>query len=175
MYLAEIRQKTTYKTHSARSVKDAVQAFAVSIAKNYPIALTLTIKQTRRIKNANGVFLKSLDEWDCEGIARRFTRKLNREVFGKRGAEKYGKALDYFVVMEGGRNGKNLHLHLAIGAIPNHVKLTDMEALVFNAKQHVAELDEQYKVDLATNSGWMEYITKEVGRGDSDNVLWQLA
>jgi hypothetical protein len=50
-----------------------------------------------------------------------------------------------------------------------------MEALVFNAKQHVAELDEQYKVDLATNSGWMEYITKEVGRGDSDNVLWQLA
>ena len=46
--------------------------------------------------------------------------------------------------------------------------------LVRNAKLKVAELDEQHKVDVV-DSGWMEYLTKELGMKDTDNVLWDLA
>ena len=38
----------------------------------------------------------------------------------------------------------------------------------------VENIDEQHKVALA-DSGWMQYITKECGKHDTDNVLWQLA
>jgi hypothetical protein len=37
----------------------------------------------------------------------------------------------------------------------------------------VEHVDEQHKTDLA-DSGWMEYICKELGRKDTDNVLWSL-
>jgi hypothetical protein len=45
---------------------------------------------------------------------------------------------------------------------------------VRDAKQRVSEIDEQYKVDLV-DSGWAEYITKELGKTDTDNVFWDLA
>ena len=42
-----------------------------------------------------------------------------------------------------------------------------------DAKQRVSEI-EQYKVDLV-DCGWAEYITKELGMTDTDNVFWDLA
>jgi hypothetical protein len=42
-----------------------------------------------------------------------------------------------------------------------------------NAKPRVQELDEQQKVDIV-EGGWMEYLTKELGMKDTDNVLWDL-
>ena len=94
-------------------------------------------------------------------------------MFGK-AAERYGKQLKYLIVVEGERSEKNLHLHLAIGDLPSHVKFNQVANLVKQAKSHVLEIDEQYKVDI-TDSGWMEYISKEFGAKDTDNVLWQLA
>ena len=43
-----------------------------------------------------------------------------------------------------------------------------------NAKLRVQELDKQHKVDIVDGS-WMEYLTKELGMKDTDNVLWNLA
>jgi len=54
-----------------------------------------------------------------------------------------------------------------------HVRI-QLRGLVRNAKLKVAELDEQHKVDIV-DSGWMEYLTKELGMKDTDNVLWDLA
>ena len=173
---AQIRHKSAIQAPLNPNIKVAVKDFAISIAHNYPVALTLTIKQTQRIKNANGVLVKKVNEQDCEWIAKRFTKKLNREVFGKRGAEKYGYALKYFVVVEGGGyTGKNLHLHMAIGNLPAHVNFEDMDALVSRAKQYVEGVDEQHVVAMATDCGWMDYITKEVSKSNSDAVLWRLA
>lgn len=171
--LADIRIKTAYNPKSKPTVKQAVRAMANGLHKQFPIALTLTLKQHMHVKNANGVFIAKLQRSDCDRIAKRFTQKLNREVFGKRAAERHGMALSYFVVVEGQRSSKNLHLHLAIGNLPKHVAFNQIDALVCEAKKHVCEIDEQHKVDLA-DSGWMEYITKEVGTHDTDNVLWQL-
>jgi hypothetical protein len=63
---------------------------------------------------------------------------------------------------------------MAIGGLPAYVKWNEVDTLVCNAKLSIKELDEQYKVDI-TDSGWMEYITKELGMNDTDNVLWDLA
>ena len=59
---ADLRHKTALQTPLSPNIKIAVKAFAMSIADNYPVALTLTIKQTQRIKNANGVFVKKVNE-----------------------------------------------------------------------------------------------------------------
>jgi len=54
------------------------------------------------------------------------------------------------------------------------VKFNEIDRLVRNAKLRVEELDEQHHVDIV-DSGWIEYLTKELGMKDTDNVLWDLA
>lgn len=172
---AQIRHNSAEPAPLNPNIKQAVKAYAISIAHTHPIALTLTLKQTQRIKNAHGVFVKKLNEQDCEKIAQRFKQKLNRQVFGKRGAEKFGKSLKYFAVVEGGgTTGKQLHLHMAIGDLPAHIKFEDIDALVCSAKQMVEGIDEQHKVAVAVDAGWMDYITKEISKSNSDAVLWRL-
>ena len=63
---------------------------------------------------------------------------------------------------------------MAIGQIPEHIRLNAINGLVKNAKAKVAGIDGQYKVDIV-DSGWMEYLTKELGKADTDNILWDLA
>jgi hypothetical protein len=46
--------------------------------------------------------------------------------------------------------------------------------MVKNAVDLVQELDTQHDVQIM-DSGWIDYITKELGRRDTDNVLWHLA
>jgi hypothetical protein len=76
--------------------------------------------------------------------------------------------------VEGERSNKNLHLHFAIGGFPSHVKFNQFGRLVTKAKLNVEFIDAEHKVKLS-DSGWIEYITKEVGTKDTDNVLWTLA
>lgn len=173
MNLQDIRNKTGYDPSAAPTQKAAARAWLHSLCADYPVALTLTLKQTVDIVNIRGSHKLNIKRDDCERIAKRFIQKLNRQAFGH-SAERHGKGLKYLVVVEGERSSKNLHLHLAIGAMPKHVKFNQIAKLVEQAKAQVAEIDEQYKVDI-TDSGWMEYISKELGAKDTDNVLWQLA
>ena len=172
MLLQQIRQKLAYNPNAVPSQKQATRTWLNSLNKQYPLALTLTLKQYVEVKNAKGVYYKQIDKEDVRQIATHFTHKLNKQVFGS-SAKRYGKGLKYFVVIEGERTHKNLHLHMAIGDLPTYVKWNEIDGLVRNAKLSVEGLDEQYKVDIV-DSGWMEYITKELGMRDTDNVLWDL-
>ncbi len=173
MKLSDIRQRVGYDAKKPPSVKDATRAMLCSRSAQYPYALTLTLKQNLAVSTAAGVTGRALRREDCIRIAKRFQQKLNRQVFGKRAAEVHGKGLRYLVVLEGERSNKHLHLHLAIGGMPRHVKPNLVPACVSAAKQLVAELDTQYKLDIA-DSGWLEYMSKEATRNDTDNVLWEL-
>jgi hypothetical protein len=106
-------------------------------------------------------------------VAERFIQKLNRQVFGRYAAEKGGKSLRFIPVVEGERSNKNLHLHFAIGGLPSHIRFNQFDGLVREAKQQVPQIDREHKVDVA-DSGWIQYITKEVGSKDTDAVLWHL-
>lgn len=173
MKLAQIRQRTAYSPTAIPNCKQQLRTWLNSLHTQYPVALTLTIKQSNIVQNANGTYIQKLDKDEVQRIAKHFTQKLNQQVFGS-SAKRYGKGLKYLAVIEGGRTGKNLHLHMAIGDLPNFVKLNQFDTLVRNAKFKVIELDEQHKVDVV-DSGWMQYITKELGKKDTDNVLWDLA
>ena len=174
MKLADIRIRTAYNPNALPTQKAATRTWLSGMSNEFPLALTLTLKQTVVETTVNGTYKRKLTRIDCERIAKRFTQKLNREVFGKRMADKFGHTLKYLPIVEGERSGKNLHLHFAIGNLPKHVKFNQFNALVSNAKLHVENIDAEHKVDIA-DSGWLEYITKEVGTKDTDNVLWTLA
>ena len=63
---------------------------------------------------------------------------------------------------------------MAIGEKPDYVKWNELDEMVRNAKRKINEIDEEHKVDIV-DSGWSEYITKELGMTDTDNVFWDLA
>lgn len=173
MNLQDIRQHLFYCETQTNTVKAATQAWLCRLSSQYPIALTLTLKQTIAYTTPKGAVRRKINRQDCEQIAQRFIQKLNQQVFGH-SAKRHGRKLKYLVVVEGERSKKNLHLHIAIGDFPSHVKLNQIDQLVTKAKLHVENIDEQHEVAIA-DSGWMEYITKECGKHDTDNVLWNLA
>ncbi len=172
--LAEIRKKMANGAECEPSQKQAVRTWLGGLHQDYPYALTLTIKPSVTEHTERGVYQRQIKRDDCDKIALRFQQKLNREVFGRRAADSYGHTLKYIAVVEGERSCKALHLHLAVGGLPAHIKPMQLQSLVSNARLQVRELNEQFEVNIA-DSGWLEYITKELGRRDTDNVLWQLA
>ena len=174
MNLQQIRQKLAYSPNALPTQKQATRTWLNSINKQYPIALTLTLKQNIEVKNANGMYYKRIDKDGVKRIAKHFTHKLNKQYFGCR-AKKYGEGLSYLIVIEGERTHKHLHLHMALGNFPAGTKWSEVNEKVCKAKLSVDGLDEQHKVDIAGDSGWMEYLTKELGMKDTDNVLWDLA
>ena len=173
MKLQEIRQRTAYSPNMSPTLKAATRTWLSGMSKDFPIALTLTLKQTIVESTDRGTYKRKLTRIDCERIAKRFIQKLDREVFGKRKAGRVGYTLKYLPVIEGERSNKNLHLHFAIGGLPSNVNFNQMDRLVTNAKLNIKHIDAEHKVDV-TDSGWIEYITKEVGTKDTDNVLWEL-
>ena len=173
MKLNDIRSRVGYVPNTQQTTKAATRLWLKTFANTHPLALTLTLKQSVRVQTPCGTYYRRLTRADVERTTHRFQQKLNRAVFGRRAAEKYGKTLSYLPVLEGECSGKNLHLHFAIGNLPPRFKFNQFDSLVRQAKQHVADIDLQHKVDIA-DSGWLEYITKETGSEHTDNVLWTL-
>lgn len=174
MNLSEIRRRMAYDPKALPTQKEAARLWAGAITKDYPVALTLTLKQVIKEITPKGIYYRQLTKADCEKAAERFICKLNEEVFGKNVVRRHGKGLKYLIVIEGERTGKNLHLHLKIGGFLAGFKYNQLDRHIKQAKTHVQNLEEQYKVDLC-DSGWVEYMCKELGRKDTDNVLWALA
>ena len=72
---------------------------------------------------------------------------------------------------EDGHGSKRIHLHAALGNFPTAFKLNTLPSLVEKASQQCFEIDYQHKEDIC-DSGWIEYITKEVGKYNTDKILW---
>lgn len=171
----DIRQRIAYDPKTAQNVRETTRTFLNSISKQYPIAITLTFKQSYAVHTNAGTHYKKLDIDAVKQSVKHFQHKMNQQVFGS-AAKRHGKHLSYIPVVEGVRTGKNLHVHMAVGNIPAHVMFNEIEALVNKAKLSVELLDKQHKVALAYDSGWLaEYLLKEVTANNTDNILWDLA
>ncbi len=173
MNIQQIRQRTAYNPCAKPTQKTATRNWLGGLAKDYPLSLTLTLNQFWEVRNERGVYLQKINRNECKRIAKQFTHSLNKQIFGN-SAKRHKLGLKYLVVMEGERSCKNLHLHMAIGNIPTHVKWNTFDSLVSTAKKRIVEIATEHKVDVV-DSGWVEYITKELGRTDTDNVFWELA
>ena len=139
-----------------------------------PVALTLTLKQHLSYMTNHGLLHVQLDKYLCAVIAERFIQKLNRQVFGRRQADKKAKSLSYLVVLEGGgrdsKRGKDFHLHLAMGGLPDGLDFWKLRPKVARAHSLVPELNQQIRTTPA-DEGWLLYLTKEIEFDDSATVL----
>jgi len=172
MNLKTIRQNLDCYDYRLPTQKQSARLWLTSKARDYQFAVTLTLKQHPKTFANNQQYYRWLINNNIKATAKRFQQKLNRAVFGN-AAKRNKKTLSYAIVIEGERSSKQLHLHMAIGNKPDHIKFNEFPKLVKKAASFCENIDEQKDVQIM-DSGWMEYITKEVGRYDTDNVLWEL-
>lgn len=170
--LDEIRQRTAY-AEQKQTEKDALRRFLLSKQADFSYAVTLTFKPYVKVENERGVHCRGLRIDDVKQTAKHFKNRLNRLTLGS-AAKRHGKSLNYCFVIEGERSNKHLHLHLAVGGEFQKITHKEFVSTVTNAAADCELLGEQLDVQVM-DSGWLEYITKEVGKHDTDNVLWELA
>ena len=171
--MMQTNRKLPFQTSRKTSTKDATRRWLASMANDYPLALTITLKPTYPVKTPCGTYYRKLTVADCERVARKFQQKLNRSYFGRRGADKHGHSLKYLPILEGAASNKGLHLHYGVGGLPKSARLRDFGSHVCAAMSLVPEINVQYDIKIA-DRGWFEYITKETGSTHTDNVLWSL-
>jgi hypothetical protein len=171
MDLQRIREITAYNPNARNTVKEALRTWLKGQMPYFQFAVTLTLKQSYKIRNNSGSYMRKLKREDCENIVKRFTQKLNTQAYGH-AAKRYGKGLRYFATVEGDRKNKRLHLHLAVGGFEQVPML--FPALVQNAIALVDLMDKEHVVKVM-DSDWFGYITKELDAHGTDNVLWNVA
>lgn len=170
MNLQEIRKKIAYLEHPKTDIPSASRLFVQGDLAG-TIAVTLTLKQSYEIKTPRGNYQQRLNHQECALIANRFKKKLNQMIFGN-AAKRFNRSLTYLFSIEGGSGGLNLHLHVAIGGFPAHIKFTEISELIKRASRKVSEINEQIDTQVC-DSGWSEYLVKKVGK-NSDAILWDL-
>ena len=170
MKLYDIRQIVTNSELDRVDCRSATRAYLLSMADDYQIAMTITIRQKWFDTNGKMKVTHFLNARDLPTISERLERKLNKLIW-KNGFARHRKSLKFFKVWEDGFGTKRIHLHYAIGNFPPNFKLNTLNALVEKASGECYEIDFEHKEDIC-DSGWLEYITKEVGKTDTDKVLW---
>lgn len=143
------------------------------------VAVTLTLKTTAKIRvkrftnygDDSYEFLEHLDEDKLHSRITYFTALLRHELFGNLAKHKNKQhwAQPLAIVATEGRNThKRTHFHLAIGNIPTE-KLGNIEATINRIWQRCDFAHKEVCVKHVTSgSGWLGYITKEVGYTDND-------
>ncbi|WP_246326945.1 hypothetical protein [Burkholderia guangdongensis] len=132
-------------------------------------AVTLTMKPYREIMTNKGLTTQRLTEIEAKENFRQFIRRLNAAVYGN-AAKRFGTSVYVIPVIEGIVTDKLLHYHCMMGNFRGGVD----EALIASAIR-AAWLQTDFgnfEVDIKplTSDGWIDYILKEVGIGDADNV-----
>jgi hypothetical protein len=148
-------------------------------SKYLQFAVTLTLKPSAliRIKRFQNYgddiyeFRDFLDEDKVRSTIRFFTAQLTKELYGNKAKHKnkqqWAKPL-IITTVEGRNTHKLTHLHLAMGNIPDthtdniaEYTQTAFERCDFANKQLCVR-------SISNGTGWLGYITKEVGYTDND-------
>lgn len=175
--LAQIRQRIA-ALPTVSPNKQALRDWLAASAPELQLGITLTLKQhtqrstTSSYLNPNSykVYVK-LDEIHAGKIADDFMLRLNSEVF-RTAAKRYGMSLYYVPMLEGRRKDERLHLHFGVGAVPKWLSAVDFYKAVGTAAKHTDWVDKQIDV-MPADQFLCSYLTKTVGRYDTDAVLWQ--
>ena len=170
MTLYEIRQIIQKSELNRPNCRTETRQFLVGLATNYQVALTLTLNQKWFDKCGQMRVEHYLSKDDIPYIYERFQHQLNKLVWKNR-YTRYGDKLQFIRAWENGNGSKRIHLHAALGNFPKDFKLNTLPKLIERAAKQCYEVDIQHKEDIC-DSGWIEYITKEVGKKDTDKILW---
>lgn len=170
MTLFEIRQIIQESELHRPNCRTETRQFLLGLETNYQVALTLTLKQKWFDKCGQMRVDHYLSKGDIPYIYERFQHQLNKLVWRNR-YTRFDDKLQFIRVWENGNGSKRIHLHAALGNFPKDFKLNTLPMLIERAASQCYEVDSQHKETIC-DSGWIEYITKEVGKKDTDKILW---
>lgn len=170
MNIFDIREKLKYLGLERSDCKIACREFLPILLDKHQVGITLTLKKSFYSMNGKQKVTFYSRDINSQALWNRFTHKLNKLVW-KSTYINHGRQLRQICVEEDGNGTKHRHLHGALGNFPKDFDYRTLPKLVKKASTECFEIDTQFKVDIA-DSGWVEYITKEVKRRDSDKVLW---
>jgi hypothetical protein len=170
MNLYDIRKIVSDAELDKLDCRSEIRAYLNSMHNQFQVAMTITLHDVWFGKNGLMKVKHPLVAEDLPKICERLESKLNKLVW-KNGFVRYDKSLNFFKVWEDGHGTKKPHLHYAVGNFPSDFKMNTLPGLVEKASGECFEIDLQHKEDIC-DSGWLEYITKEVGKKDTDKVLW---
>jgi len=181
--LKEIRQRLA-ALHQQQPIcrnknKVALRTWLAESAPTLQYGITLTLKQHLQVAgkfsrlNPNQYkFYSKLDQLAAQNVVERFLRRLNSELLGS-AFRRFDRSLFYLPILDGCGKGQRLHLHIGVGAVPDHLKGPKFFKAVGVAARSTDWIDRQIDVvvadrDLAT------YNTKTVSKYDTEAVLWNL-
>ena len=170
MTLFEIRNIIQKSELNRPNCRTETRQFLSSLASDYHVALTLTLNQRWFDKCGSMKVIHRLQQDDIPYIYARFQHQLNKLIWKNRYA-RFDESVKMLKAWEDGHSQKRIHLHAAIGNFPTDFKFNTLSTIVERASKQCFEIDFQHKEDLC-DSGWIEYITKEVGKYDTDKILW---
>lgn len=170
MTLFEIRQIVQASELNRPNCRTATKQFLNGLSADYQVALTLTLKQKWFDKLGMMKIEHYLKSEDIPYIYDRFQHQLNKLIWKNR-YQRYGHRVRLLRAWEDGQGSKRIHLHAALGNFPTDFRFNKLPSLVEKASKQCFEIDFQHKEEIC-DSGWIEYITKEVGKRDTDKILW---
>jgi hypothetical protein len=170
MTLFEIRQIIQKSDLNRPNCRSETRQFLSTIASDYSVAMTLTLNQKWFDKCGLMRVPHYLKAEDIPYIYARFQHQLNKLIWKNR-YTRFGESVKMLRAWEDGKGSKRIHLHAALGNFPNDFKLNSLPSLVEKASQQCFEIDHQHKEKIC-DEGWIEYITKEVGKHNTDKILW---
>ena len=162
-----------------QKLQQAYRQHIAPFSRYVQCAVTLTLKQSavirvRRFENYGDEcyeFREYLDEDKLRSTIRFFTALLTNELYGNKSKHKnkqdWARPL-VIVAVEGRNTHKLVHLHMAIGNIPS--------THIGNIAQHTQAAFERCDFankqlcvkHITCGTGWLGYITKQVGYTDND-------
>jgi hypothetical protein len=131
-----------------------VQEFIESMMRGCTHALTVTLKEDQAQKPYLDRRLR------LEETIRIALRIIDRSCFRK-DHKRLGLRIDSVVVIEGGKDQKRIHAHLALTRPP---EISDQQfwAYVQSAVSRCKSLGEQYEIrSIFDSAGWASYLAKE--------------
>ena len=99
-----------------------------------------------------------------------FVARVNEALFGH-AARRYDKTIICLPMLHGESTDKRLHLHCAIGDIPNHA-LAKFEGIARNAWKATMFGWDQVHFQWYRDEGWLRYMNHELTAGGMD-FGWQ--
>jgi len=170
MTLFEIRQIIQASELHRPNCRTATRQFLLGLSSDYKVALTLTLNQKWFDKYGKMRVDHYLKAEDIPYIYARFQHQLNKLIWKSR-YTRFDEKVLFMRAWEDGQGEKRIHLHAALGNFPTDFRLNKLPSLIEKASRQCFEIDFQHKEDIC-DSGWIEYITKEVGKRDTDKILW---
>ena len=158
-------------TNNDYQLRNATQDWMLKRAEGYTHAITLTLKPYRTVMTVRGEVIEKLTIYDAKANMRHFINRLNAEIYGN-AVKRLGKRIAILPVLEC-VGGKQLHYHCAISNLPETLSDAALHAKVRAAWQLTHFGNEQIDVQRMQSTGWIGYMGKELGRGNTDVLDWE--